>query len=82
LDIERKRYPDIRHTAVIVAEEITSRFFNVISLFNQSIPIIALKLTALKLGDQYGVIFTKILITSGRVSKRMRITKRRLVRSG
>jgi predicted transport protein len=44
-----------------VAEEITSRFFNVISLFNQSIPIIALKLTALKLGDQYGVIFTKIL---------------------
>jgi predicted transport protein len=60
-DIERRRYPDIRHTAVIVAEEITSRFFNVISLFNQSIPIIAVKLTALKLGDQYGVIFTKIL---------------------
>ncbi len=60
-DIERRRYPNIRHTAVIVAEEITSRFFNVISLFNQSIPIIALKLTALKLGDQYGVIFTKIL---------------------
>jgi hypothetical protein len=60
-DIERRRYPNIRHTAVIVAEEITSRFFNVISLFNQSIPIIALKLTALKLGDQYGVVFTKIL---------------------
>ncbi len=60
-DTERRRYPDIRHTAVIVAEEITSRFFNVISLFNQSIPIIALKLTALKLGDQYGIIFTKIL---------------------
>lgn len=60
-DIERRRYPDIRHTAVIVAEEITSRFFNVISLFNQSIPVIALKLTALKLGDQYSVIFTKVL---------------------
>jgi hypothetical protein len=60
-DVERKRYPDIRHTAVIVAEEITGRFFNVISLFNQSIPIIALKLTALKLGDQYGIIFTKVL---------------------
>lgn len=60
-DIERKRYPDIRHTAVIVAEEITSRFFNVLSLFNQSIPIIAIKLTALKIGDQFSIIFTKIL---------------------
>jgi hypothetical protein len=60
-DVERRRYPNIRHTAVIVAEEITGRFFNVISLFNQSIPIVALKLTALKLGDQYGVVFTKIL---------------------
>jgi hypothetical protein len=60
-DVERRRYPDIRHTAVIVAEEITSRFFNVISLFNQSIPIVALKLTALKFGDQFSIIFTKIL---------------------
>lgn len=60
-DRERKRYPDIRHTAVIVAEEITGRFFNVISLFNQSIPIIALKLSALKHGEQFGIIFTKIL---------------------
>jgi hypothetical protein len=60
-DRERKRYPDIRHTAVIVAEEITGRFFNVISLFNQSIPIIALKLSTLRHGDQFGIIFTKIL---------------------
>jgi RecB family endonuclease NucS len=33
-DIERKRYPQYEHTAVIVAEEITSRFLNVIGLFN------------------------------------------------
>jgi hypothetical protein len=33
-DIERKRYPQYEHTAVIVAETITSRFLNVISLFN------------------------------------------------
>ena len=31
-------------TAVIVAEEITSRFYNVISLFNSAIPLIALKI--------------------------------------
>jgi hypothetical protein len=60
-DRERRRYPDIRHTAVIVAEEINGRFFNVISLFNQSIPIIAMKLSAFKLNDQYGIIFTKVL---------------------
>lgn len=33
-DIERKRYPQYDHTAVIVAEDITSRFLNVIGLFN------------------------------------------------
>ena len=37
-DIERKRYPQYDHTAVIVAEDITSRFLNVISLFNGMIP--------------------------------------------
>ena len=30
-DIERKRYPQYEHCAVIVAEDITARFLNVIS---------------------------------------------------
>jgi hypothetical protein len=60
-DVERKRYPDIQHTAVIIAEDITSRFFNVINLFNQAIPIIALKLSVVKVGDSIGLLFTKIL---------------------
>jgi hypothetical protein len=59
-DRERRSYPEISHTAVIVAEEITGRFFNVISLL-QSVPIIALKLTVLKLGEGFGVTFTKVL---------------------
>ena len=33
-DIERKRYPQYDHIGVIVAEDITSRFLNVIGLFN------------------------------------------------
>ena len=33
-DLERRRYPQYEHVAVIVAEDITSRFLNVISLFN------------------------------------------------
>ena len=39
-DNERKRYPQYDHCAVIVAEEITGRFMNVIQLFNGSIPLI------------------------------------------
>jgi hypothetical protein len=37
-DIERRRYPQHEHVAVIAAEDITSRFLNVISLFNGSFP--------------------------------------------
>ena len=33
-DIERRRFPEYDHVAVIVVEEITARFFNVIGLFN------------------------------------------------
>jgi hypothetical protein len=60
-DIERKRYPQYDHCAVIVAEEITGRFLNVISLFNGYIPIIALRMQAIVVGDSIGLIFTKVL---------------------
>ena len=61
-DVERKRYPQYDHVAVIVAEDITARFFNVISLFNSAIPLIALKMTAIQNHDgSMGLLFTKIL---------------------
>lgn len=60
-DIERKRYPQYDHCAVIVAEDITGRFLNVISLFNGTIPIIAVQMKALKLGDQIALVFTTVL---------------------
>ncbi len=60
-DIERKRYPQYDHTAVIIAEDITSRFLNVISLFNGTIPLIAIQMSALKTGDQVGLVFTTVL---------------------
>lgn len=61
-DIERKRYPQYEHCAVIIAEDITSRFFNVISLFNGSIPLIAIQMSAIQLPDStVGLHFTKIL---------------------
>jgi hypothetical protein len=60
-DTERKRYPQYDHCAVIVAEDITSRFNNVISLFNGNIPIIAIKMSALKFGEDIGLVFTTVL---------------------
>jgi len=60
-DIERKRYPQYDHTAVIVAEDITSRFLNVIGLFNGMIPLIAIQMRALRVGNQVGLIFTTVV---------------------
>lgn len=60
-DIERKRYPQYDHCAVIVAEEITSRFLNVISLFNGVIPLIAIQMNAYKQVEDVAVIFTTVL---------------------
>ncbi|MXW00794.1 MAG: hypothetical protein F4X59_09820 [Holophagales bacterium] len=60
-DIERRRYPQYDHCAVIVAEDITSRFLNVISLFNGHIPLVAIKMQALRVGTQSTLVFTKVL---------------------
>jgi predicted transport protein len=60
-DIERKRYPQYEHCAVIIAEDITSRFLNVIQLFNGHIPLIAIKMSAYKIEKKYAIKFTKIV---------------------
>ena len=62
-DIERRKYPQYDHTAVIVAENITSRFLNVISLFNGYIPLMAIQVSAVETGDGVGLHFTKVLDT-------------------
>ncbi|MCK4415098.1 MAG: hypothetical protein KAY32_16320 [Candidatus Eisenbacteria sp.] len=60
-DIERKRYPQYDHTAVIIAEDITSRFLNVIGLFNGFIPLVAIQLTALAWEGAISLVFTTVL---------------------
>lgn len=47
-DIERRRYPGYEHCAVLIAEDITSRFLNVISLLAGTVPIIAIQINAPK----------------------------------
>ena len=60
-DIEKKRYPQYDHCAVLIAEDITSRFLNVIGLFNGFIPVIAIQMNAYKIGNEVGLVFTKVL---------------------
>lgn len=60
-DLERKRYPQYEHVGVIVAEEITARFFNVISLFNGFIPIVAVQVQAIEVAGAMTLVCTTVL---------------------
>lgn len=60
-DNEKKKYPMYEHCAVIIAEDITSRFLNVISLFNGAIPLVAIKMKLIKIDDKITLDFTKVL---------------------
>jgi len=70
-DIERKRYPQYEHCAVLIAEDITSRFLNVVSLFNGTIPLIAMQMQAVKIANNVSLVFTKVMdeLTRGAVDE-------------
>src|ERR1035441_1579535 len=60
-DIEKKLYPQYDHCAVLIAEDITSRFLNVVALFNGTIPLIAIQMQALRLAGKLTLVFTKVM---------------------
>ena len=60
-DIERRRYPAYEHRAVVIAENITTRFLNVITLFSGSIPIIAIQVNALNVDGNIVVTFVRVV---------------------
>ena len=60
-DIERRRYPQYDHIAVIVAEDVTSRFLNVISLLNGAIPLIAIRLTCATVNGALTLLATRVV---------------------
>jgi hypothetical protein len=62
-DIERQRYPTLDHRAVIVAEDITSRFFNIVRLLNRAVPLLAIRLSAFQIDDSIVLHFTRVLDT-------------------
>src|SRR5690625_7237634 len=52
-DLENKRYPQYEHTAVIIDEDITSRFLNMDSIFNGFIPFISIIMNTVIFGTNY-----------------------------
>jgi len=60
-DNERRRYPSYEHYAVLIAEDITSRFLNVVGLFSGSIPIIAIQMNAMEYEGSIILNFTKVI---------------------
>ena len=60
-DYEKKKFPQYDHCAVLIAEDITSRFLNVVSLFNGNIPIIAIQMKALKIENNISLFFTTVV---------------------
>ena len=62
-DNEKRRWPQRQHTAVLVAESITRRFFNVIHMLSHSIPIIAIQANVIEVGGVKSLNFIKVLDT-------------------
>jgi hypothetical protein len=62
-DNEKRRWPQRQHYAVLVAENITRRFFNVIHMLSHSIPIIAVQVALVDIAGKKALHFTKVLDT-------------------
>lgn len=62
-DVEKGRFPQYEHVAVLVAEDITSRFLNVIALFNKAIPLVAIQMNALEVNKTLTLQATTVLDT-------------------
>ncbi len=60
-DLIKKKWSQRQHFAVLVAEKITKRFFNVIQIFSNSIPLIAIQANIIDINGTKSLHFTKIL---------------------
>lgn len=62
-DNEKRKWPQRQHFAVLVAEHVNRRFFNVIHLLSHSIPIIAVQVSMLTVNGRRSLHFAPILDT-------------------
>jgi len=62
-DREKRKWPNRSHTAVLVAELITTRFFNVVHLLSRAVPIVGIQVTVIECDGKKGLHFTTIIDT-------------------
>jgi hypothetical protein len=62
-DNEKRKWPQRQHFAVLAAESITRRFFNVIQVLSHAIPMIAIQANIVEADGQKMLTFAKILDT-------------------
>jgi hypothetical protein len=62
-DNEKRRWPKRSHTAVLVAETITSRFFNIVHLLSKAVPIIGIQANVVQVGEVRALHFTTVINT-------------------
>ena len=60
-DLIRRKWPQRQQFAVLVAERITKRFFNVIRLLSDTVPLIAIQVNVIESPHGQSLHFTKIL---------------------
>ena len=60
-DLIKRKWPQRQHFAVLIAERITKRFFNVIQILSGSVPLIAIQVNVIKSPSGHSLHFTKIL---------------------
>jgi len=60
-DGEKRRWPNRSHTAVLVAETINNRFFNVVHLLSLAVPIIGIQANIVQAGDKRALHFHKVI---------------------
>lgn len=75
-DNEKRKWPQRQHFAVLVAESITRRFFNVIQLLSHSIPIIAIQANIVEVKGQKSLNFVKVLDTFEEIDDGSSITNK------
>jgi hypothetical protein len=59
-DLLRKREPGYEYIAVLVAEQLTNRFFNVIRLIGDRLPLIAIQMSCFEVDGKATVTFTTV----------------------
>ncbi len=60
-DLIRKKWPQRQHFGVLIAEKITKRYFNVIQILSNNVPLIAIQANIIDIEGQRSLHFTTIL---------------------